>query len=103
VTGEQILREIAVGRLLLDNVPHIKAFWVMATPAVAQVAQWYGADDLDGTVLRYEITRGPGKETRQELTVDALTHLIRNASRNPMERDGNYRPISPPPPIPQRP
>ncbi|MBI2195353.1 MAG: aminofutalosine synthase MqnE [Planctomycetes bacterium] len=89
-TGEQDLREIAVGRLLLDNFPHVKAFWVMITPAVAQVAQWYGADDIDGTIVEYEITRDPVTDTKQFLTHDQLLHLIREAGREPFERDARY-------------
>ncbi len=82
------LRTIAVSRLMLDNIPHIKAFWVMASVPVAQAALWYGADDIEGTVLRYEITRDSGSGTRRELTCEELVGLIREAGREPVERAG---------------
>jgi aminodeoxyfutalosine synthase len=90
-TGYQNLREIAVARLLLDNFPHIKAFWIMITPQVAQLSLWYGADDLDGTVSHYEITHALGSTShRQVLSVDALIELIAEAGRTPVERDALY-------------
>ncbi len=85
-TGEDDLRAIAVSRLMLDNFPHIKAFWVMSSAPVAQVALWYGADDVDGTVLRYEVTRDARRGTRQHLTQEQLISLIREAGRVPVER-----------------
>lgn len=93
-TGEQDLREIAVARLMLDNVPHVKAFWVMISPAVAQVAQWYGADDLDGTVQEYEIIRDPVTDRDQSLTVRELTDMIREAGRVACQRDNLYNVLS---------
>lgn len=90
-TGQQNLREIAVARLLLDNFPHIKAFWIMITPQVAQLALWYGADDLDGTVNHYEITHALGTTShRQVLSHQELVDLIREAGRVPVERDALY-------------
>jgi len=95
-TGYQNLREIAVARLLLDNFPHIKAFWVMVTPAVAQTALWYGADDLDGTVSHYEITHALGTNShRQALSIEALVELIGEAGRTPVERDALYGVVEP--------
>ena len=87
------LRTIAVSRLILDNVPHIKAFWIMLTPDLAQVALRFGADDLDGTVVREEITHAAGAETPQGLTAADLEHLIRSAGCEPIERDTLYRPV----------
>jgi aminodeoxyfutalosine synthase len=87
------LRTIAVSRLLLDNVPHIKAFWIMLTPDLAQVALRFGADDLDGTVVREEITHAAGASTPQGLTAADLAHLIRAAGCEPVERDTLYRPV----------
>jgi len=87
------LRTIAVSRLLLDNVPHIKAFWIMLTPDLAQVALRFGADDLDGTVVREEITHAAGASTPQGLTAADLEHLIRAAGCEPVERDTLYRPV----------
>lgn len=94
-TGYDNLREIAIARLLLDNFPHVKAFWIMITPAVAQLALWYGADDLDGTVGHYEITHALGHTShRQELSNEQLIAMIREAGREPVERDALYNPIS---------
>jgi len=90
-TGYANLREIAVARLLLDNFPHVKAFWIMITPAVAQLALWYGADDIDGTVSHYEITHALGTAShRQALSHAELLDLIREAGRVPVERDALY-------------
>jgi len=99
-TGYANLREIAVARLLLDNFPHVKAFWIMITPAVAQMALWYGADDLDGTVSHYEITHALGTAShRQMLTLADLLELITEVGRVPVERDALYNPV----PSPTRP
>jgi aminodeoxyfutalosine synthase len=87
------LRTIAVSRLILDNVPHIKAFWIMLTPNLAQVALRFGADDMDGTVVREEITHAAGAQTPQGLTAADLEHLIRGAGCEPVERDTLYRPV----------
>jgi len=94
-TGEANLREIAVARLMLDNFDHVKAFWVMITPAVAQIALWYGADDMDGTVEHYEITHALGEESHHQVLSEAeLVHLIKEARRHPVERDAFYNPVS---------
>ena len=83
-TGYANLREIAVGRLLLDNVEHVKAFWIMITPGVAQMALWYGADDLDGTVSHYEITHALGTRShRQVLTVEQTPGSERRGGSSP--------------------
>lgn len=95
-TGLQDLREIALARLLLDNVRHIKSFWIMNTIQVTQAALWYGADDTDGTIQEYEITLDPKTATRQRLTSDELVRLIREAGREPVERDALYRPVEQP-------
>ena len=92
-TGLQDLREIALARLMLDNVAHIKSFWIMNTIAVTQAALWYGADDTDGTIQEYEITRDPHTDREQRLTSDELMALIRETGRQPVERDALYRPI----------
>jgi len=90
-TGCDDLREIAVARLMLDNVPHIKSFWVMNTPQVTQVALWYGANDVDGTIQEYEVTRDPATDRRQVLTQQQLLDLIVEAGREPVERDAVYQ------------
>ena len=93
-TGYANLREIAIARLLLDNFPHVKAFWIMITPAVAQMALWYGADDIDGTVNHYEITHALGTGShRQLLSTAELLDLITEAGRDPVERDALYNPV----------
>lgn len=90
-TGVDDLRTIAIARLMLDNFDHIKAYWVMLTPKLAQVSLGFGADDLDGTVIHETIVHEAGAKTPQGLTVDELVHLIREACRVPAERDSLYR------------
>jgi aminodeoxyfutalosine synthase len=92
-TGFADIRTIAVARLLLDNIPHIKAYWVMLTPRIAQVAQRFGADDLDGTVVEERIYHDAGATTSQSLDRGELLRLIREAGREPVERDTLYRPV----------
>lgn len=93
-TGALDLKAIAIGRLMLDNFPHIKAFWMMITPPVAQAAQWYGADDIDGTIVEYEITHEINTESsRQNLTQRDLVSMILEAGRDPVERDPLYNVI----------
>ncbi len=93
-TGQLDLREIAVGRLMLDNFPHIKTFWIMNTIEISQVALWYGADDLDGTVMDYEITRESFEATRQRLAQRELLGRIVEAGRKPVERDSLYHVVA---------
>lgn len=92
-TGLDDLRHIATARLVLDNVPHIKAYWVMVTPKLAQVALSFGADDLDGTVVEETIYHMAGAETEQTLPRRELERVIREAGFTPVERDTLYRPI----------
>jgi aminodeoxyfutalosine synthase len=94
-TGYGDLRAIAVSRLMLDNFSHIKTFWIMNTPQVSQTAQWYGADDLDGTIHEYEITYKDGEQGNksQVLTRTQLIELIVSAGRTPIERDSLYNEI----------
>lgn len=92
-TAVQDLREVAVARLLLDNIPTVKAYWVMISPETAQVAQAYGADDLDGTILREEIAHRAGATSPEGLTREQLEHLIRSAGFEPVERDALHRPV----------
>jgi len=86
-TGFEDLKAIAVGRLLLDNFPHIKSYWIMIGPRLAQVGLSFGADDLDGTVTEEKIAHDAGAQTAQSLTVHELCRLIREAGRRPIERD----------------
>ena len=93
-SGFQDIKAVAVARLLLDNFPHIKAYWIMMTPKIAQVAQRFGADDLDGTVVEEKIYHDAGAKTPQALRRDQLIRLIRHAGRDPVERDTLYREVS---------
>jgi len=89
-TGIEDLKNIAVARLMLDNFPHIKAYWVMIGPKLAQIALSFGADDMDGTVKEEVITHMAGAETEQALGHKTLIRLIREAGRDPIERDTLY-------------
>ncbi len=93
-TGFDDLKAIAVSRLLLDNIDHIKAYWIMMTPSVAQIAQRFGADDIDGTVVEEKIYHDAGATTSQSLRRTELLRLIRLAGREPLERDTLYRPVT---------
>ncbi|HRC85960.1 MAG TPA: aminofutalosine synthase MqnE [Thermoanaerobaculia bacterium] len=92
-TGLDDLRHIATARLVLDNIPHIKAYWVMVTPKLAQVALSFGADDFDGTVVEETIYHMAGAETLQQMPRAELTRVVRAAGFNPVERDTLYNPI----------
>ncbi|MCS6951311.1 MAG: aminofutalosine synthase MqnE [Bryobacterales bacterium] len=93
-TGFQDIKNIAVSRLLLDNIAHVKAYWVMMTPRIAQIAQRFGADDIDGTVVEERIYHDAGATTAQSLRRSELLRLIREAGREPVERDTLYRPVA---------
>jgi len=93
-TGFLDLKTIAASRLMLDNIDHIKAYWVMMTPQIAQIALRFGADDLDGTIVEEKIYHDAGATTSQSLRRQDLSRLIREAGREPMERDTLYRPVS---------
>lgn len=90
-TGLENLRTIAVARLMLDNFPHVKAFWIMQTLPMAQLMLGAGADDIDGTVVWYDITKVGGSSTHQEKSVNDLIRAIREAGFEPVERDTLYR------------
>ena len=90
-TGLENLRTLAVARLMLDNFPHVKAFWIMQTLPMAQVMLQNGADDIDGTVVWYDITKVGGASTHQETSVLDLQKAIRDAGYEPVERDTLYR------------
>lgn len=92
-TGLTDIRQIAVSRLLLDNFAHIKAYWQMLTPKIAQIALRFGADDLDGTVIEEKIYHDAGATTPQGMNRRELMRLITEAGRVPVERDTLYRPV----------
>jgi aminodeoxyfutalosine synthase len=87
------LRTMALSRLMLDNFPHVKAYWIMLGIQIAQVAQSYGADDLDGTVVHEKIYHDAGSESPEEITVPELRRLIEEAGRVPVERDTLYHEV----------
>jgi aminodeoxyfutalosine synthase len=92
-TGMTDLKTLAISRLLADNIPHIKAFWIMQGIGLSQMALHWGCDDLDGTVVWYDITKRQGDGVHQEMHVEQLKRLIREAGREPVERDTLYRPL----------
>lgn len=99
-TGLTDLKTLAIARLMLDNIAHIKAFWIMQGVGLSQVALDWGCDDLDGTVVWYDITKrreggvgGGGGTTHQELHETDIRRLIREAGRVPVERDTLYREV----------
>lgn len=89
-TGIDDLKNMAVARLMLDNFPHVKAYWIMLGQKLAQVALSFGADDMDGTVKEEVITHMAGAETGQAIGSDTLIRLIKEAGRKPLERDTLY-------------
>ncbi len=92
-SGLTDLRVMAVSRLMLDNFPHLKAYWVMLGIKTAQVALSFGADDLDGTVVHEKIYHDAGSDSPQELSVTEIRRLIEEAGRVPVERDTLYHEV----------
>ncbi len=92
-SGMQDLQTIAVSRLMLDNFPHIKSFWIMLGIKLAQVSLHFGADDFDGTVVEEKITHMAGADTPQGMTVSDITALIRETGAVPVERDTLYNEV----------
>lgn len=90
-SGFDDLRNLAVARLYLDNIPHIKTHWVMVTPALSQTALAFGVDDLEGTVVREKIYHEAGARTAQHMSLAEILKLIRGAGKVPVERDSFYR------------
>jgi aminodeoxyfutalosine synthase len=93
-TGSDDLRHIATSRLVLDNIPHIKAYWIMISPKLAQVALTFGADDIDGTVVEETIYHMAGAETDQHMVRSELERVVREAGFEPVQRDTLYNPIA---------
>ena len=89
-TGFDDLRNVAVGRLFLDNFDHVKTHWIMVTPFLSQISLSWGVNDLEGTVVREKIYHEAGAHTAQGLALDDLLGLIRGAGRIPVERDSLY-------------
>ena len=99
-TGTEDLRHLAAARLVLDNVPHVKAYWIMVTPKLAQVALRFGADDLDGTVVEERIYHMAGAGTSEQMTRAELERIVSEAGFLPVERDTLYNPIERTRPVP---
>jgi aminodeoxyfutalosine synthase len=92
-SGVMDLKTMAISRLMLDNFPHIKAYWVMLGIKTAQVALSFGADDIDGTIVHETIYHAAGADTPQEITVNEIRRLITEAGRVPVERDTLYHKV----------
>jgi aminodeoxyfutalosine synthase len=92
-TGYEDLKNIAVGRLFLDNIPHVKTHWPMVTPFLSQIALSFGCDDVEGTVVYERIYHEAGAHTDMHLPYMDLVELIRGAGRVPVERDSLYQPV----------
>jgi dehypoxanthine futalosine cyclase/putative menaquinone biosynthesis radical SAM enzyme len=96
LTGVDELQTIAISRLMLDNIPHIKAYWVMLTVKQAQAALFFGADDLDGTVVEEKIGHMAGASSEQGLAKSQLEAMIRGMGLTPIERDARFNPVTAP-------
>jgi aminodeoxyfutalosine synthase len=94
-SASDTLRVHAVARLMLDNIPHVKAFWIATGIEIAQMALWFGADDLDGTVQEEKIYHMAGSRTPESLGTADIRRLIRAAGRLPVERDTLYNVVTP--------
>jgi aminodeoxyfutalosine synthase len=92
-TGYEDLKNIAVGRLFLDNIPHVKTHWPMVTPFLSQIALSFGCDDVEGTVVYERIYHEAGAHTAMHLPYTDLVHLIRGAGKRPVERDSLYQAV----------
>ncbi|TCP59346.1 de-hypoxanthine futalosine cyclase [Tumebacillus sp. BK434] len=93
-TGFEDLKVIAVARLMLDNIDHIKTYWMQVGEKLAQTALWFGADDLDGNVVEEKIYHAAGAQTSQGMAKADLVKLIRDAGRMPVERDTLYNVVN---------
>ncbi len=92
-TGYDDLKNIAVGRLFLDNIPHVKTHWPMVTPFISQLALHFGCDDVEGTVVYERVYHEAGAHTPLRLSYGDVVRLIRGAGKEPVERDALYRPV----------
>lgn len=91
LTAQEILKTISIARLILDNISHIKAYWVTSTINLALLAQEFGADDLDGTIQKESINAASGAASAKGMEMDAFISLIKNSGFIPVERDSLYR------------
>lgn len=106
-TGFEDLKNIAIGRLFLDNIPHVKTHWPMVTPALSQIALSFGCDDVEGTVVFERVYHEAGAHTEMAMAYPQLVALIRDAGRRPVERNSLYQAVrdtfDDPPPAPPAP
>lgn len=89
-TGYDLLKDVAISRMLLDNFPHIKAYWIQLGEKIAQIALSFGADDMDGTIGEEKITHAAGAKTPLQLAKEEMEYLISEAGYTPVERDTIY-------------
>jgi aminodeoxyfutalosine synthase len=89
-SGFDDLRNLAVGRLFLDNFQHVKSHWIMVTPFLSQVSLSFGVNDMEGTVVREKIYHEAGAHTAQSMSLDEILRIIRGAGKTPVERDAFY-------------
>ena len=89
-SGDEVVRQVALGRLMLDNFDHVKAYWIMSGLENARRAQFFGADDFDGTVVDERITHMAGCDTPVGMTEESLKQMIRDSGRDPVRRNGLY-------------
>src|SRR3989440_7135047 len=92
-SGFDDLKNIAIGRLVLDNIPHVKTHWPMVTPFISQVALSFGCDDLEGTVVFERVYHEAGADTPMWLSYDQIVGLVQGAGKEPVERDSLYRTV----------
>ena len=92
-SGYDLLKTLAIARIYLDNIDHIKAYWILMGMKLAQLALSYGADDIDGTVVEEKIYHMAGARTPQEMARAELVTAIRETGREPVQRDSLYRPV----------
>jgi aminodeoxyfutalosine synthase len=93
ISADEILKTIAISRIVLDNVPNIKAYWVTSTVSLALLAQEFGANDLDGTIERESINSAAGAKSANGVELDEFVALIKNSGFSPVERDSIYNEI----------
>ncbi len=93
LTGQEILKTMAIARIVLDNIPHLKAYWVTSTVKLALLAQEFGANDLDGTIEKESIQSAAGAASAHGIPLQNFVDLIKNTGYTPVERDSIYNEI----------
>ena len=93
LTGQEILKTMAISRIMLDNIPHLKAYWVTSTVKLALVSQEFGANDLDGTIEKESINSAAGAQSANGMPLQQFVDLIKNSGFTPVERDSVYNEI----------